>query len=107
MLRIGTLIALILLASYGVMKGFPLLMGPHITLSSPTDGQHFEDGFVRVEGVASHAENLSLNGTPLLIDANGRFSTTLVLPHGSAILSLTASDRFGKTTSLARTISVP
>lgn len=107
MLRIGTVIALILLASYGVAKGLPVVLGPHLTLSSPKDGQTFTDGFVLVEGVAMRTENLSLNGAPLLIDASGHFSTTLVLPHGSAILSLTATDRFRKSTSLRRTIFVP
>ena len=107
MLRIGTLIALLLLASYGVVKGLPLVLGPHLTLTSPADGQSFLDGFVLIEGVAERTENLSLNGAPLLIDASGHFSTTLVLPHGGAILSLTATDRFGKSTSLRRTIFVP
>lgn len=107
MLRIATLIALLLLASYGVVKGLPVVLGPEITLSSPTDGQAFEGGLVLVEGVAKRTENLSLNEAVLLIDASGHFSTTLVLPQGGAILSLTATDRFGKSTSLRRTIFVP
>jgi hypothetical protein len=107
MLRAGTLIALVLLAGYGVFKAVPLLSGPEITLSSPTEGQSFAGGFALIEGTASHTENLSLNGAPLLIDAKGHFSTTLVLPHGGAILSLTATDRFGKSESVRRTIFVP
>jgi hypothetical protein len=107
MLRAGTLIALVLLAGYGVFKAVPLLSGPEITLSSPAEGQSFGDGFVLIEGIASHTENLSLDGAPLLIDAKGHFATTLVLPHGSAILSLTATDRFGKSENVRRTIFVP
>jgi hypothetical protein len=48
-----------------------------------------------------------LDGSPLLIDEKGHFSTELVLPVGGAILSLTATDRFGKTESVRRTIFVP
>jgi hypothetical protein len=107
MLRAGTLIALLLLASYGVFKALPLLSGPEITLASPADGQSFADGFVRIEGIAAHTENLSLNGAPLLIDAKGHFAITLVLPHGGAILSLTATDRFGTSERVRRTIFVP
>lgn len=107
MLRASTLIVLLVLMGYGVFKGLPLVVGPHITLSSPTDGQGVTDGFVTIAGVATHTENLSLNSAPLLIDASGHFSTTLVLPHGSAILSLTATDRFGKSESVRRTIFVP
>jgi hypothetical protein len=107
MLRIGTLIALLLLASYGVVKGLPLLAGPAIALTSPTEGQSFPDGFVKVEGTAHRTESLAMNGSPLPIDAKGHFSATLVLPHGSAILSWTARDRFGKTASVRRTIFIP
>ncbi len=106
-LRTGTLVALLLLFGYGILEVFPLLSGPRITLTSPTDGESFADGFARIQGVTTHTEDLSLNGTPLLIDEKGRFSTTLVLPHGGAILSLTATDRFGKTENVRRTIFVP
>jgi len=107
MLRTITAIALVLLVGYGVLKAFPLLSGPHITITSPADGQSFGDGFVKISGTALRTENLALNDAPLLIDEKGHFSTTLVLPHGGAILSLTATDRFGKTKQLKRTIFVP
>ncbi|MDB5194877.1 MAG: hypothetical protein JWO84_61 [Parcubacteria group bacterium] len=107
MLRATTLIALLLLAGYGVFKALPILSGPELTLSSPAEGQSFEGGFVLIKGMATHTENLALDGAPLLIDADGHFSTTLVLPHGGAILSLTATDRFGKSESVRRTIFVP
>jgi hypothetical protein len=106
-LRIAALIVLGLLATYGVIKGAPLLSGPNISLVSPTDGETFNDGFVKVEGVAERTEHLELNGSPLLIDESGHFSTILTLSSGGAILSLTASDRFGKSQSVTRAIYVP
>ena len=107
MLRTLTLLALLALAAYGIYKAVPLLSGPHITLSSPSDDQSFPGGRVLVAGVARNTENLTLDGSPLLIDEKGHFSTELVLPVGGAILSLTATDRFGKTESVRRTIFVP
>lgn len=107
LVRIGTVLALIILIGYGAWKGAPLLAGPHLILTSPTEGQSFPDGFVKVTGQALHTENLSLDGAPLLIDESGHFDTTLVLPPGGAILSLTATDRFGKSESVTRTIFVP
>ena len=106
-LRVGTAAILIILVAYGVYKAVPLLSGPEIRLSSPAEGQSFPDGFVQIQGTALHTEKLILDGAPLLIDESGRFSTTLVLPHGGAILSLTATDRFGKTEHLERSIFVP
>lgn len=102
-----TLVALLLLAGYGGIRGLPLITGPDLTLSSPVEGQSFPDGFVLITGVSDHTENLTLNGAPLLIDESGAFSTSLVLPKGSAILSLTATDRFGKSETEVRTIFVP
>lgn len=107
MLRGGILLVLLLLTAYGGVKAFPLLAGPELTLTSPADGQGLSDNFVTVSGIAAHTENLSMNGAPLLIDAKGHFSTVLVLPHGGAILSLTATDRFGKSETVRRTIFVP
>ncbi len=107
LLRFVTALALVILLGYGAFKAAPLVAGPHIALSSPATGQSFTDGFVKVSGTAFHTENLTLDGAPLLIDEQGRFATTLVLPHGGAILTLTATDRFGKSERVTRTIFVP
>lgn len=100
-------VILVILLSYGIFKAIPLLVGPEIQLTSPKDGQSFPDGFVEVRGTSIHTDKLQLDGGTLLIDEKGAFSTTLVLPHGSAILSLTATDRFGKTETVTRSVFVP
>ena len=101
---IGTLL---LLVSYGVFKAVPIISGPSIALASPTASESFESGIVTISGVATHTVNLYLNGAILPIDNEGKFSTSLTLPRGGAILSLTATDRFGKTQSLRRSVFVP
>jgi hypothetical protein len=98
---------LLLLALYGGFKALPLLSGPSIHLTSPQEAERFDSGLVVLSGVAEHTENLYLNGSILPIDAEGRFSTTLTLPHGGAILSLTATDRFGKEIRTRRSVFVP
>ncbi len=107
MLRSGIGIVLALLLIYGLTRAWPLLTGPSITLSSPTEGASVPDGFVTVAGTAHHTETLTLDGGPLLIDEQGAFSTSLLLPHGSAILSLTATDRFGRSATKRRAVFVP
>jgi hypothetical protein len=106
-LRLVVGVVLILLAAYGVFRALPLIEGPQITLTSPKEGENFPGGFVAISGISRHTQNLSLDGAPLLIDPKGRFSTTLVLPAGSAILTLTATDRFGKSETIERTIYIP
>lgn len=98
---------LVTLVLYGGFKAAPLVLGPSLSLSSPVEGKSYPDGAVPVVGTAHHAEKLTLNGLPLLIDEQGQFSTSLDLPHGSAILSMTVTDRFGRTHSYTRTVYVP
>lgn len=100
-------IVLAILILYGGIKVWPLLSGPDLDIDSPTDYTTFQDGFIRVSGQAKHTESLILNGGPLLIDPEGRFDTTLLLPEGGAILTLTATDRFGRSTTKRRTVYVP
>lgn len=100
-------VTLVLLTVYGVIKAVPLLVGPQIKIEAPLEGASVADGFMTISGRAVHTSTLTLNGAPFLIDEKGRFSTTLLLPKGGAILSLTATDRFGRQTSVERTVYIP
>jgi hypothetical protein len=97
-------ILLALVIGYGFLKALPLIRGPRIdvtTLSTNTDG------LTVISGTAVHTETLTMNGGTLLIDNNGHFSQNLMLPRGGAILSLTATDRFGRSQKLERTVVTP
>ncbi|HWH07192.1 MAG TPA: hypothetical protein VNU47_01550 [Candidatus Paceibacterota bacterium] len=107
MFRTLAAITLTLLVGYGLIKATPLFLGPDIQIDAPLDGAAIEDGFMTISGTATHTRTLTLNGAPFLIDENGRFETTLLLPKGGAILSLTATDRFGRQTSVERTVFIP
>lgn len=95
---------LLLVLSYGFVKALPLISGPRIDISSLTTN---EAGLTVLSGTAVHTESLSMNGGPLLIDSGGHFTTRLMLPRGGAILSLTATDRFGRSRTLERTVITP
>ncbi len=106
-IRLAIGLVLLLLVAYGVKEAYPLIAGPSIRIDSPTDYGTYPDGMVLVAGVASRTETLYLNGGPLLIDQKGNFSTSLTLPQGGAILSLTATDRFGRTRTVRRNVYIP
>ncbi|MBA3789239.1 hypothetical protein H0X32_02490 [Patescibacteria group bacterium] len=106
-LRILTVIILLLVVGYGVKEAWALIAGPELAITSPRNGERFDTAFISISGTAVHTKSVSLDGGPLLIDQKGRFSKTLVLPQGGAILTLTATDRFGRTTTAERTIFVP
>lgn len=107
MIRVAIGIALALLLIYGAVKAYPLLSGPALTIDSPTPYAAITDDLVVIEGTAKRTETLTLNGAVLLIDEHGHFSTSLTLPSGDAILSLTARDRFGRTVRETRIVHVP
>jgi Glucodextranase, domain B len=100
-------LALLLVVLYGSYKAIPLLKGPSILLTSPTANQSVSQNTVLISGVTTHTENLMLNGSLLPIDAKGRFEKTLTIASGGAILSLTATDRFGKSVSISRSVFIP
>lgn len=95
--KLGITLLLALVAAYGAFKAWPLLSGPQIQVSvlssDPTTG------LTTLSGRALHTETLLLNGGTLLIDESGNFATTLTLPRGTGILTLSATDRFGRSTS--------
>lgn len=107
MLRNAVAVALFLLVVYGGVKAFPILRGPHIELTVPTTYTSSPDGFITLSGKAHNTEALFLNDGPLLIDPEGRFETTLLLPKGGAILTLIATDRFGRQALERRTMYIP
>ncbi len=103
------LIGAILLISigYGGVEAWPLLAGPTLSISSPANDAAVPGGIVTVEGKAVRAAELTLDGTTILHDQDGSFSSTITLPRGGSILTFVATDRFGRTVTAARTIFVP
>jgi hypothetical protein len=107
LIRIAIPVVLLAILAFGLLKGMPLILGPAVVLTSPADGATFPGGEVTVAGQAFRAQSLTLDGAPLLPDADGHFSKLLVLPSGHTILSLTVADRFGRSKTLTRTVVVP
>lgn len=107
MTRLLIAAVLITLLAYGLLEARPLIVGPTLTLSSPTEGATYPDGIVPISGRAARAAVLTLDGSPILPDQEGHFETTLAFPHGSSILTFTATDRFGRRISISRSIYVP
>lgn len=105
-LRTIAAIVLLALLAYGAVAAWPILSGPELVIASPERFASPEGGLVLIEGQARHTETLWLNGAPLLMDERGNFHATLTLPSGGAILSLTATDRFGREITERRSVYI-
>ncbi len=98
---------LIILAGYGFLEARPLLIGPSLAIATPKNDSSLPGGVLSVEGHAARTVALTFDGTPLIPDQNGSFSTSLILPKGGDILTFTATDRFGRSVTKRRDIFVP
>ncbi len=106
MTRLLLAAVLAVLVGYGLLEAYPLLSGPSLTIATPANGAAEPNGLVTVSGSIRRVVALTLDGAPILPEQDGSFSSTISLPAGSAILTLTASDRFGRSITKTRTVFV-
>ena len=96
-IRIG-IISIVILAILGyiIWRSFDFLIGPKITIISPTDGASIASTTVTITGKAERLTKTSLNGSPLFIDEVGNFNQTLIVFPGYNAFTFEGTDRFGR-----------
>src|SRR3989344_6465184 len=95
---IGIATALIVLIGYGSWRSFNYARGPEIHVSDPSDGAQINSPTTIIRGRASRVNDLLLNGSPLPIDEMGNFMTTVVIFPGVNLITIAATDKFGRAT---------
>lgn len=73
-----------------------ILKPPVVTLYSPHDDQVFADNRVVIEGLTEPEVDLSVNGEPVLIEADGSFKDMLNMPPGVSHLRVIAKKRHSR-----------
>jgi len=91
------LVALIV-GSYILFQTRNLIAGPIIDITAPQNGGTVRAQLVEVQGTARNITEITLNDRTIVVDENGYFSEQLLLNPGYTIMSLSARDRFGRTT---------
>ena len=107
MLRQALVLVLIVIGAYGLVRAWPVLSGPSLALSSPTVDASYPSAVVSVSGIAKRAARLTVNGAPVLHFEDGSFDKAFTFPSGGSILTVEATDRFGRTVTATRTIYIP
>lgn len=85
--------------AYFLFQGHSLIMGPSISLASPQAYATVPTRLL-VEGTAKRAKILTVNGLQVPVSPEGAFETTIVPPVGYTVLTVQATDQFGKTSTL-------
>ncbi len=106
MRRMLVLLAVAALAAYGLFEARQLITGPTITIVTPADGSATSSPAVRVEGVAHNISFLTINDAPAYTDEAGHFYEVLTPPPGLSVISVSATDRFGRAVKKTLTINV-
>ncbi|MES2203199.1 MAG: hypothetical protein V4474_02700 [Patescibacteria group bacterium] len=94
------------LIGYGLFEARKLLQGPEITIDYPADGSATSSASVVIAGIAQNISFLTINDSPAYADESGNFSETLTPPPGYTVLTVAATDRFGRRISRSVTINV-
>ena len=97
--RLVLLILLFLsIGGYGLFQMRNLILGPVITLSTPSNGAAVSDSLIPIVGSTKNIAFISLNDRAIFIDEEGYFNEQVLLSYGYNILTLKARDKFGRET---------
>jgi hypothetical protein len=104
-LYISVFILLLLgIFGYGFYKALPLIMGPKIEIASPQNGETTEGTTVNIRGSVLRAQKLFINGIATPFSSSNLFDTRVAVYPGNNILTITAIDRFNRSTTLSLTL---
>ena len=78
-----------------------LITGPQITLAAEIPMLQ-NTRQITLTGSASNISRLWLNGRPIFTDPQGNFAAAVILENGYTVTTLTAEDRYGRTTTITR-----
>ncbi len=99
LLRIGAVIlATIMIGGYAAWRSFAYVQGPKIEVFTPVNGSTVSSPTVEVTGQALRINALTINGNPISVDESGNFKDTRAVFPGINILTLHATDQFGRST---------
>ena len=99
------LLALVIVG-YGAFEARRIIEGPVVTIDMPVNGSATSSTGVIITGNAQNISFLTINDKPGFTDQKGNFSETLSIPPGFAVLTVAATDRFGRRTSKSVSINV-
>lgn len=101
LLRPGTILGTLVIlgiVGYSIFAALPYLEGPAITVHETT-----VNGVTTISGTTARVSYLSIDGSSIPLEVNGSFSAVRAYPPGYTALTVSVTDRFGRT--LTKTIT--
>lgn len=96
-------VVLLLMSAYVLFQARYLINGPEITLTAAPPLVSNEQR-IELTGRARNLSRLWLNDRQIFTDADGNFREALLLEKGYTVATLRAEDRYGRETTLTRSV---
>ena len=91
------LLLFVVIVGYGMWISRDLLFGIKISVAGISDGMSVSSPLIDLSGTARRATGVTVDGDPVSIDQNGAWQDTLALVPGYSIVTIGATDKFGRT----------
>jgi hypothetical protein len=99
LLKIGICaFAILIIVGYSLFQAQNLLRGPEVIITEPTDGLMVSQSSISIRGTTKNIASINLNNRPIFIDEEGRFNEEILLSYGYNVITVTAKDKFGRST---------
>ena len=79
---------------------------PSLTIDTPTEGALFNYTAIRVNGTTEIGAHVKVNGNPVVVTSQGKYSTVLNLKEGTDVINVTSTDTVGNTLGQAITVTI-
>ena len=103
---LGTGLVLLILLGYLAFQYIHFVSPPNLKVESPKEGQVVMGGSINVFGVTDTDTKITVNGQPIVVSDDGKFSVNLDVVTETKEIVIKSSSRSGKETEIHRTIQV-
>jgi cytoskeletal protein RodZ len=103
---IGTIVVIFIVLSYLGFQYFKFISPPGLTVDSPKENQIVNGDSVPVFGLTDSDVKITVNNQPVLVDADGKFSTSIGVTLTTKEIDIIATSRSGKINEIKRKILV-
>lgn len=101
---VSILIFVVLLLYFGYQYRYAFI-NPPLSVSEPKEGSTYSQS-LSVKGTTDPNATVYINNTPASLDKNGNFNKQISVFPGTETVSIKSQNRFGKTTSIERRITI-
>lgn len=95
-------LSVVVVAGYLGWQWLSLAAAPRLSLASPASDMAVAEPTFELQGRTTPGNEVTINSTPVAVEADGSFKTTIGIQAGDNVLSVTAKSKLGKTTTIVR-----